>query len=289
MRFPFAFCIVLPGLAILAGCRQDSQEYRTYSAEKDTPQTESVSPEEQTVSGLGESSTGNTDPSLASDAQDQSAAPQTASDDSNPPSQVPEMDLSSSSTTTKSSDAAASGPLARPPRISPPERIAKLGTDDSSQESVSITSKPREIKLLVPEREFNYVDPDHAIRLSYDDLDLLKILNMDPVTPNCEQYMPDWLKALDGKRVRLRGFMYPPARETGLTGFMFARDNQICCFQRQPKVYDVFPVFLRDGVTTDYIANRPFDVVGIFRINLDVWEGQVDQLYEIEDAIVIER
>lgn len=147
---------------------------------------------------------------------------------------------------------------------------------------------PREVKLLVKDRKFITEGPDGALRVSYDDFDLLKILNMEPVTSDAPELLPDWLRALDGKRVRVRGFMYPPFEETGLRGFVLARDNQICCFGRNPKVYDLVEVTMRKGVTANYIQNRPFDVVGIFRIEPDLLDDELFGLYKLEDAIVID-
>jgi hypothetical protein len=83
--------------------------------------------------------------------------------------------------------------------------------------------------------------------------------------------------------------MYPPFETTGIRGFVLARDNQICCMGRDPKRYDVIDVFLRRGVTTDYISNRPFDVVGVFHIQPEADDGELYQLYVIDDAIIIDR
>ena len=51
--------------------------------------------------------------------------------------------------------------------------------------------------------------------MSYDDIDLLKVLNMDPVPANAATKMPAWLKGLDGRRIRIRGFMYPTVSADG--------------------------------------------------------------------------
>lgn len=148
--------------------------------------------------------------------------------------------------------------------------------------------EPREITLLIPENSFRVEGPEDALRVSYDDLDLLKVLNMEPVPMDCAKHFPGWLKELDGKRIRIRGFMYPPFQEKDIPFFVLARDNDICCMGRDPKRYDVIDVSMRDDVTTYYIANRPFDVVGVLRIRPEGARGQLYQLYVIEDAIVIE-
>ncbi len=135
------------------------------------------------------------------------------------------------------------------------------------------------------QRQFKVEGPEKALRISYDDFNLLKVMNFDPVPKDAPEKLPKWLKALDGQRIRVRGFMYPPFQDTDIRGFVLACDNQICCFGRTPKEYDLVDVFMRKGVTTSYIQNRPFDVVGIFRIKSEV--EKYTAMYELEDAIVI--
>jgi hypothetical protein len=149
------------------------------------------------------------------------------------------------------------------------------------------TGAVRKVQLLVADRTFKTEGPEGAWRVTYDDIDLLKVLNMDPVPANADTMMPAWLKGLEGKRIRIRGFMYPPFQQTGIHAFALARDNQICCFGRNPKIYDLFDVLLRDGVTTSFLPNRPFDVVGLFHIRPEVEQGKLYRLYEIDDATVI--
>lgn len=175
------------------------------------------------------------------------------------------------------------------PAGTPQVNVASADTDpETASETVTVTvAQPRQIELLVPTREFKAEGPDNALRVSFDDVDLLKILNMEPVIANAPELLPKWLSALDGKRVRLRGFMYPPFQDTDLEAFILARDNQICCFGRDPKVYDLVRVLMRDGVTTDYIESRPFDVVGTFRIGDDA--SIPGKLYTLDDSIVISR
>jgi len=176
--------------------------------------------------------------------------------------------------------------------VEQPDGVSNVpATDDvpgtPSEPIVLTAAQPREIKLLVPERKFKVEGPDDALRVSFDDVDLLKILNMEPVVPDAPKLMPEWLKGLDGKRIRVRGFMYPPFQDTGLEAFILARDNQICCFGRDPKVYDLVRVLMREDVTTDYIENRPFDVVGTFKIGDDA--SVPGKLYTLDDAVVISR
>lgn len=173
-------------------------------------------------------------------------------------------------------------------------RLKKLGLRESTA-----PAEPREPKLLVTEREFSKESTHNAWRISYDDLDLLKILNMEPVPLDAQDHLPVWLTQLEGQRVVLRGWMFPPSRSEGLKGFIFVRDNQVCCFGPSAKAYDKLTVRLKAGETTKYIQGRPFDVVGTFK--LDSWiEDERDMktgayieklgmLYHLEDAVVLDH
>jgi len=150
--------------------------------------------------------------------------------------------------------------------------------------------RPRVVELLIPERTFTADSASKALRVSYDDLDLLKVLNLEPVSANAVDLMPGWLKNLNGQRIKIRGFMYPTFESEGIERFVLARDNQICCFGRDPKVYDLVQVDMKSGTTTNYIpATRAFDVVGRFRIEMISEEGKPYGLYFIEDAEVVDR
>lgn len=147
----------------------------------------------------------------------------------------------------------------------------------------------RDPKLLIPEKKFRKEGKQGAIRVSFDDIDLLKVLNMEPVPEDATKMFPDWLSGLDGKRVRIRGFMFPTMSQKGITYFQFVRDNEICCFGRTPKIYDRISTVLKKGEATDYIQGRPFDVIGTLRIDPIYIDGEWLQLYLLEDAIVIDN
>jgi len=162
-----------------------------------------------------------------------------------------------------------------------------LGPVDTPVVENSATSEPRKIEVLIPEHHLRKERGTDAVRVTYDDIDLLKVLNMEPVPANAVEYFPAWLASLNGKPVRIRGFMYPTFEASGLSRFTLARDNGICCFVRQPKIYDIIGVELADGITTDYIEGRPFDVEGIFRIDPLADEKDLSRLYRIDNARVL--
>ncbi len=154
----------------------------------------------------------------------------------------------------------------------------------------SAVATPLKVELLIPEKTFRTDATSKALRVSFDDLDLLKVLNMEPVRADAVDQMPLWLKELNGQRIKIRGFMYPTFETEGIERFVLARDNQICCFGRDPKVYDLVQVDMRAGKTTNYIpATRAFDVVGRLKIEMVSEDEKPFGLYFLEDAEVIDR
>jgi len=152
------------------------------------------------------------------------------------------------------------------------------------------SSEPRRVEVLIPEKTFRVDAASKALRVSYDDLDLLKVINMEPVTADAVEQMPPWLRGLSGQRIKIRGFMYPTFETEGIERFVLARDNQICCFGRDPKIYDLVQIDMRAGKTTNYIpATRAFDVVGRLKIEMVAEGGKPYGLYFLEDAEVIDR
>ncbi len=153
-------------------------------------------------------------------------------------------------------------------------------------EPAKVPAEPVVPKLLITQKTFRTGAPEDSLRVSYDDIDPEKIFDIKEIAKDTPKYFPDWLKALDGKRIRLRGFMIPAFQETGLSHFTLARDTSACCFGPNPKVCYLIEVRMRDGQTTDYIVDRPFDVVGVFHIGDVVSPGK---LYTLDDAIVLKK
>lgn len=264
------------------GCNSSDQtEYRQYSEQVDA---KSPTQEEST----------DKEPQQVASADQQHSAPEPAVITQTSAVKSAEPMPAKTGTTTDAAPAKIAPPAAQaasddlPLLAQRPDPSQRALTPAEAQQAAT-TLEPREVKILVKNKSFRHVPPGNVPQVSYDDIDLLKVMNMEPVTPQAPELMPQWLKDLDGKRIRIRGFMYPPFQQTGNEYFLLARDNQICCFGKNPKIYDLFPVVLKEGVTTDYILNRPFDVVGVFHIKAETLDGEMERLYMIDDAIVIDK
>ncbi len=77
------------------------------------------------------------------------------------------------------------------------------------------------------------------------------------LTPEIEQ--------LDGQRIRIRGYILPTFRQTGLTEFVLVRDNMECCFGPGAALFDAILVQMNAGASTDF-SIRPVAVEGVFSV-----------------------
>lgn len=157
---------------------------------------------------------------------------------------------------------------------------------DSLPIAGSAESESKGIRLLIPHRQFRM--EGNAVRATFDDIDLLKVLNMDPVPVDAMDHFPDWLGKLNGAHVRIRGYMRPGFDVEDITEFLFVRDNGECCYGPLPKIYDMIAVELAEGESTDLIEGTPFDVEGTMRIEPHADDVELYGLFFIDDGVIVE-
>ena len=73
------------------------------------------------------------------------------------------------------------------------------------------------------------------------------------------------IENLDGKQIRIRGYIYPTAQSRGIKTFILVRDNQECCFGQGAALFDCIVVQMNTGKTARF-SIRPVAVEGTFRI-----------------------
>lgn len=107
-------------------------------------------------------------------------------------------------------------------------------------------------------------------------------LQADPEKP--QEVVPPSALALDGKRVFIKGYVYPGATNRGIKRFLLVRDNGTCCFGGQkPKLNDMIDVTLAGDLAIDYSTGIR-KLAGTFKVapgqGLDPSVGMV--LYQLE-------
>ena len=100
--------------------------------------------------------------------------------------------------------------------------------------------------------------------------------------------VPEDLRALDGERVVMAGFLMPLYKLRDIRSFAFVGSHFTCCFERMPGLGDQVVVTLGDGAPSMQLTVKPIRVRGILRLKPKHWfesgKGPLLSVFEIEDA-----
>ena len=99
--------------------------------------------------------------------------------------------------------------------------------------------------------------PEGYERISYAEL------QPDPETP--EVAIPDSAMALRGKKVFIKGYVYPGGQTAGIKRFLLVRDQGDCCFGGDPKITDRIYVTLEAPLSLTY-STRLHKLAGTFDV-----------------------
>jgi hypothetical protein len=105
------------------------------------------------------------------------------------------------------------------------------------------------------------------------------------------QYPDSKAKELDGKKIYLRGYIYPTddmnRTKDGVSSFVLCRDNGTCCFGGQPKLVDMVEVKLKDPLKLHYTSSL-HGVGGTFKVRTEKGPGSLGTIvYHIDDADIL--
>lgn len=100
----------------------------------------------------------------------------------------------------------------------------------------------------------------------------LKTITFDDVKFNIKKnqafkrtMLPETIEQLDGKLIKVRGYILPSFKQEGITQFVLVRDNKECCFGPGAALFDCIVVQMDQGKSISYTV-RPIAVEGIFTV-----------------------
>ena len=118
--------------------------------------------------------------------------------------------------------------------------------------------------------------------LTFDDL----AFKMEKGTTFAREMLTPKINEYNGSTIRLRGFIRPSFTQSGLTKFVFVRDNQECCFGPGAALYDCVLVKLADGNKTDFTV-RPVTIEGEFYLKeYEGPDGKIWSIYRLKEGAV---
>lgn len=100
--------------------------------------------------------------------------------------------------------------------------------------------------------------PEGYARISFTDLQPTDEAPHWPVSPKALE--------LNGKKVFIKGYVYPDGQQYNIKHFVMVRDLGTCCFGGQPKMTHMMEVRLQDPNRVEY-AMRKRKLGGVLRVN----------------------
>jgi hypothetical protein len=103
--------------------------------------------------------------------------------------------------------------------------------------------------------------PGAVKEVTFDEIKL-GLMKGDPYTPAA---LTEKVKNLDGKNIRIRGYILPSFQQNDIKQFILVRDNMECCFGPGALLHDCIVVEMLPPATTSFTV-RPVSVEGNFTI-----------------------
>ena len=139
-------------------------------------------------------------------------------------------------------------------------RADRTTTDDRSAEiepgasKAASAPKPNETPQPPPR-------DDRLVDKTFDDIKF----EMEKEDPFERSMLTPEIESLTGRRIRIRGYILPTVRSSGIRQFILVRDNMECCFGPGAALFDCIVVKMQEGQTANF-SIRPVAVEGRFGI-----------------------
>lgn len=118
--------------------------------------------------------------------------------------------------------------------------------------------------------------------VTFDDIKL-ELQKGDTYDPSL---LTDQVKALDGKTIRIRGYILPSFQQSGIKQFILVRDNMECCFGPGALLHDCIVVNMVAPATADFTV-RPVSVEGHFTLrDFKDLDGKYLAIYHLDGKAV---
>lgn len=96
-----------------------------------------------------------------------------------------------------------------------------------------------------------------------------------------EEQIPADIRALDGRKLQVTGYMLPVRLEKGrATEFLLVKDPAMCCYGVVPEMNEWIVVKMRDGGVPP-VMDVPVSFYGEFRVGAKFENGYMTGIYEL--------
>lgn len=152
--------------------------------------------------------------------------------------------------------------------------------EDESTGYIDDGESPVRDPVRVQKRQI--VSKNGVLELSFDDLKF----DIEVGEPFEREMLTEEIEGFDGKQIKIRGYIKPSFKQSGLKGFVFVRDDKECCFGPQAAIYDCMIVRMKKGTSTEYTV-RPISIEGqLYLKEYDGPDGTIWAIFKMRNAKV---
>jgi hypothetical protein len=107
------------------------------------------------------------------------------------------------------------------------------------------------------------------------------VTNLTTRVDAADKFIPNEIKALNGKKVVISGFMMPlEVHGETATEFLILRNQSSCCFGAAPKLNEFVMVKVPKGVNS--IMDQVVNIAGILHVGTTRENGYITQIYQMD-------
>lgn len=120
--------------------------------------------------------------------------------------------------------------------------------------------------------------PESAQEVTFDDIKF----DMEKGGEFKRTFLTDKIRELDGKRIRIHGYILPTFKQKGITQLVLVRDNMECCFGPGAALYDCIMVEMVEGRSVEF-TTRPVAAEGVFTVEeRKGFDGEIVAIYHLD-------
>ncbi len=132
------------------------------------------------------------------------------------------------------------------------------------------------------EQSTDQIESNPVRRITFRRLNLEK--RFPKITPEDVKKIPESIRSLEGKYIAIQAPMYPTFKKSGIREFAIMEEGKP--FGPGIHISTVMMVKMREGVTADYVGDKPITVVGKFKIRPKNDDCELYALYHLTEALV---
>lgn len=157
--------------------------------------------------------------------------------------------------------------------------VTKASSTQSEDEETKVKTQPKS-KTGTETKVAATPAVKQTFELTFDDLSF----EMKKGTKFERTMLTETINSYHNSTVKLRGYIRPSFKQSGLTKFIFVRDNKECCFGGNAAIFDNVLVKLAKGTKTDFTV-RPVTIEGkMYLKEYKGPDGRVWSIYRMSDT-----